>query len=80
MRLSDRDVIEVLDKNIFCGVMGAKTPTEGIQEKIIAETIASVDNYHQSFVQKRRQDMVMSPKRKVSSREVFCLFACFAFK
>ena len=52
MRLSDRDVIHVLDKNILWEVMGAKTSTEGIQEKIIAETFASVDNSHQGFARK----------------------------
>lgn len=30
---SDRGVINVLDKNIFCGVVGAKTSTEGVQRE-----------------------------------------------
>lgn len=37
---SDRDVITVFDKNVCSGDMGAKTSTEGIQERRTVETFA----------------------------------------
>lgn len=48
---SDRDVTTVFDKDVCSGVMGAKTSTEGIQERT-AETFASVQNSYESFAQK----------------------------
>lgn len=55
--------MDVLDRNVVCGVMGAKTSTEGLQERMIAETFAGADNSYQSFAQKCRRKMVLSPKR-----------------
>lgn len=49
---SDRDVITVFDKNVCSGVMGAKTSTEGIQERRTVETFASVENSYESFAHK----------------------------
>lgn len=41
---SGGDVINVLDKNIFCGAMEPKTSTGEIQERIIVNVFASVKN------------------------------------
>ena len=49
---SDRDVVHVLDQNIFSGVMGAKTSTEKIQERIVGQVFASIDDSYENLAQK----------------------------